>query len=322
MRYLIRLKPLEAYLFGGDITFGKLLTENEKKEGSDEGTYLVHSRLFPQQSALLGMIRKEFMIQYGLLTRKKRGEWVDKKEKAIKLVGDQKFDIFATNPQDFGTIKSLSPIFVIKNKKRYIKQVDIDSYEYHDGLLKGYNPKENIYDNFVSLDSNEKLKTKDIFLPITQIGNKKGGDKNSLYKKTSYKLQDGFEFGFYLECDDQLKESIVKLGADDSKFKLTVEEVKEETLSREKKNYITLLSDAYIKDLDEKDCDFAITSEISFRSLKNKKHVNKKKYNNPFEKSKKTYLYEKGSVFLNPKDSLIKKLNTKNLQKIGYNIYI
>jgi len=76
MKYLVTLKPLEPFLFGGNQTFGRL-------GDKEAGNYLVTSRQFPQQTALLGMLRKELMTQAGLLTRKRRGEWVDK-HKIIK----------------------------------------------------------------------------------------------------------------------------------------------------------------------------------------------------------------------------------------------
>jgi len=79
MRYKITLKPLEPFLFGGDNTFGKI-------GDKENGTYLVKSRQFPQQSAILGMLKKEMMIQDGVLSRKVRGEWVDKHLKNQKQI--------------------------------------------------------------------------------------------------------------------------------------------------------------------------------------------------------------------------------------------
>ena len=133
MKYQINLTPLEPYLFGGDTTFG---IKGDEKNSS----YLVYSRKFPQQSAILGMLKKEIMIQSGVLTKKVKGEWVDNKYKqqAATLVGSQKFDIFLNKPQDFGTIKNISPIFLIQNGKRYIKKVDIDNYPYKNKKLQNY----------------------------------------------------------------------------------------------------------------------------------------------------------------------------------------
>jgi len=82
---LITLKPLMPFFFGYENTFGKKGT-----------TYYVKSALFPQQSAILGMLRREILLQAGLLTRKLRDEWVDldKSEIAKKLVGSGKFKNF------------------------------------------------------------------------------------------------------------------------------------------------------------------------------------------------------------------------------------
>ncbi len=321
MRYLITLTPLEPFLFGGENTFGKLLSDNEKKTDPDSGTYLVKSRMFPQQSAILGMIKKEIMTQATLLTRKIRGEWVDTrhKKRAYELVGSQKFDIFSREIQNFGAIKSLSHIFLMKDDKKYIKKVDIDSYVYKDSLLQNYKPKNDIYDNFVQIDSDKKLSSDDIFQTVQQIGNKKNGGDNSLFKKSTYILKDNFTFAFYLESDFELKSSRVVWGAARRKFNMKVKK-QDSTLSyKDKKGYLTLLSDAYITlDDIQKYCDFAITSEISFQTLQNKKHATK---HNAFAKSKKIYLYEKGSVFINPTDELIANINNKNCQQIGLNIY-
>jgi CRISPR-associated protein Cmr3 len=315
MKYLVTLKPLEPFLFGGTQTFGTL---GDKEAGS----YLVTSRQFPQQTAVLGMLRKELMTQAGLLTRKRRGEWVDKHKKvdAINLVGYEKFSMREKELQDFGMIEKLSPIFLMQRGKRYLKKVDIDSHHYEDGVLKGYNPKENIYDNFVpvELDAGRKLKSEDIFKEINQTGNKKGGEDNSLFKKTSYILKDGFTFAFYIELDTALKSAMVSLGADRSAFMMDVKEDNATLDYADPKGYLTLLSDALIQVDIKSNCDFAITSELSHRNLKSKKSALQK---NTFEKSETVYLYEKGSVFINPSEPLLADLNQENLQQIGYNIY-
>ncbi len=313
MNYKITLTPLEPFLFGGDNTFGKLGDKTS-------GTYLVKSRQFPQQSAILGMLKKQIMTQDGVLTRKVRGEWVDKQDKkrAKKLVGSEKFDIEKSQLQDFGTIKNISPIFLTRNGKDYIKKVAIDKYIYKDGLLENYNPKENIYDNFISIDNLDMKTSNDIFKPIEQTANKKGGQENSLFKKTSYLLKDDFKFAFYLESDFELQNSIVTLGADQSKFKLKVTQTNDNLEYQDKNGYLTLLSDSYITIPIKNNCTFAITSEISYQSLQGKKHST---IHNKFEKSTKIYLYEKGSIFINSSKELIDNLNNKNLQQIGYNIY-
>ena len=310
MKYLITLTPLSPFFFGGDKTFGKL--------GDENSNYLVKSRLFPQQTALLGMIRKEMLIQAGFLTKRVRGEWIDShlKPKAKKLVGDTKF--LFNQEQSFGALKSLGAVFLMQGEKRYIKKVDIDSYEYSNGLLLNYNPKNDIYDNFISIDNQSNLDQSDIFEEITQVGIKKMGGDDAYFKKSAYSLKNNFKFAFFIESDFELKDSKVSLGADGSIFKMEIKPREERLSYQDKNNYLTLLSDSYI-DLDniKEACEFAITSEINFRYLKNR--FNDKK-NLEFNKSKKSYnFYEKGSIFINPKRELIDALNNKTIQKIGYN---
>lgn len=185
-------------------------------------------------------------------------------------------------------------------------------------MLQGYIPKEDIYDNFVSLDSATSKKTNEIFRSIEQTGNKIGGEENSLFKKTSYTLLDEFVFAFYLESEYALKSSIVTLGADRSSFKLEIKEVDTNLAYQDKNGYLTLLSDAYITVPLKDNCEFAITSEISHQNLTNKKHATT---HNEFSKSKKVFLYEKGSVIIKPSQTLLDNLNNPNCQQIGYNIY-
>lgn len=228
-------------------------------------------------------------------------------------------------------LKSISPIFLVRKRdgKRFIKKVDIDDFIYQDGLLQGYNPKVDIYDKFICIDDGkEKLSSSDIFRPKEQIGIKKSisqtDKENSYFKKTSYSLkgkpkEDEFKFALHIESDYELRDSFVTLGGEQSSFKMQVEECSDDKLEyRDKNGYLTLLSDAYIDIPIKENCKFAITSEISFNYLQNSFEGNQKR----FMKSPQTrFLYEKGSVFIEPSDELIDNLNNSNLRKIGYNIF-
>jgi len=309
MRYLITLKPLEPFFFGGDITFGKFGDENNS-------TYLVHSRHFPQQTALLGMIRKEMLIQKGFLTTKRNGEWIDKqlKEEAKEFIGDSKFEF--NTEQNFGVLKNISSVFLMQNGQKFIKKVK--NHQYKNGLLQDYNPKEDIYDNLIAIDNSESKKMEEVFKPVEQVGNSKFDQKDSLYKKTSYSLQDDFKFAFYMESNYELKDAFVFLGGEKSSFKMEVQVTEEHLEYKDEYDYLILLSDAFIDVSIKENCEFAITSEISFNYLQNEFDGNKR----TFKKSKQTrFLYEKGSVFIEPNGKLLTSLNNKNLQKIGLNHY-
>ena len=309
MRYLVKLKPLKPFFFGGEVTFGKL--------GDENSSYLVYSRLFPQQSAVLGMIRKEVLLQSTLLTTKADGESIneEKKEKAKELIGVESFDI-NSSLQDFGVIKEISPIFLLKENKRFIKKAKVGKYK--DGILEGYNPKDDIFDNFVCVDSDEVLTTDKIFEPVTQVGIKKTDKKedkeDAFYKKTSYLLKDDFCFSFYLEIDMELKSSYIKLGADSSVFKMDITKNDEELEYEDENGYLTLLSDCLITLPLKDNCEFAVTKEISYQNLNTK---TESKFR--FKKNEKVYLYEKGSVIIGANEKLLENLKNENLQKIGYN---
>jgi hypothetical protein len=190
-------------------------------------------------------------------------------------------------------------------------------------LLQNYNPKIDIYDNFVCLEDNTKLKSSQIFKEVMQVGIKKGGGDNAYFKKTSLLLEKDFKFAFYFDVDFELKNSIVTLGADKSSFKLEV--LKDSSLLeyKDKNGYLTLLSDALVTLPMREHCEFAITSELSYKNLTSMKGVQKNKQTklNSFQKSEQIFLYEKGSVFIGASSKFIENLNNKNLQQIGYNIH-
>ena len=161
------------------------------------------------------------------------------------------------------------------------------------------------------------MKASAIFKPIEQIGIQKGGGDDAYFKKTSYILKHNFKFAFYIESDFELKDSLITLGAETSSFRMDIKPDDSRLEYRDKHNYLTLLSDAYITLPIKEHCKFAITSEISFGYLQNEFRENKR----VFKKSQNIWLYEKGSIFIKPKPSLIENLKNKNLHKIGLNIH-
>ena len=95
-KYIIKLKPLTSYFFGGEVTFG---------DGSNQN-YLVKSNVLPQASALLGLVRYEVLRCNGLLSYGS-----DKKSEVDKLIGKNGFNL-ESPAEAYGAIKSISPIFI------------------------------------------------------------------------------------------------------------------------------------------------------------------------------------------------------------------
>lgn len=354
MRYLVTLKPLEPFMFGGKNTFGS-------RGDKEDGTYIVESNLFPQQTAILGMLQHEVLKQTGLLTRKRRGEWVDHQlvSRVKDAIGNEKFDPTFTHTQKFGAIKSISSVFLMQEEKRYIKKADTSLFAYSTvnkkPILDNFSEKKAyaLYDNYICLDNGASLKEKDIFTKVKQVGNQKTAmpsyrftkeeneaqksnqtkkdTDDAYFKKVSYTFEKGFKFAFYLDYEapenfnfpkstpdatfELSESSIVTLGADRGMFRMQVSKCDDphERLDYDSnKDELVLLSDSYITLPIDECAEFSITSEVESKYVKREKR-------GKFGKSEMYYLYEKGSVFVDPNEELIKQLNNKNLQNIGFN---
>lgn len=211
MKYLIRLQPIDAFYFGGNRSFSE--------------TYIVRSNLLPQQTQVLGMIRRAALEKHGLLqlTRKNGRHIIDDAE-ACSLVGDIK------KPAELslGKIKSLSPVFLVslddsdiadfhfvlpKDAGLQLKTTDdAASITSLSGMSKtgriwfeGFNPKDGLQQGFTSkqfwgkyrqhqteLARDDIIPTGDIYQEVWQTGIKRvqrrviEDEDGSLYKKCSY----------------------------------------------------------------------------------------------------------------------------------------
>jgi CRISPR-associated protein Cmr3 len=347
MKYLIKLKPLDKFFFGREQTFA-------------DDNYLAKSHYMPQQTQILGMLRKELLIQHGLLTRKRRGEWVDEHnyDQAKKLVGIERYDIASTNKPDLGTIKSLSPLFLVDkddalfyfSAKDYGLQLNsvqnnIPELVFRDSQ-KLYKEKDAKKLHTVLMSKEKTYNIDEVFLLDEQVGIKKnregGSDDNAFFKKSSYKLKKEFSFAFVLNIDTTLDDAIVSLGGERSLFEMKV--IKEHTLcnSYEDKtkemfkadpvSKLILLSDTYIDERNEdifNNSSFAITDTVALRTINSKvtkrksgtkrKDIDQKEYK--FQKSITYNFFKQGSVFYSHVDKLEELIKNDNLQTIGYNKY-
>lgn len=114
--YLIELKPISSFFFG---------TEDPKSD-DEKVNYFQRSAYFPQQTALLGMIRFQLLKQYGLLPIN------DNTDMASRLIGEKSFHVSSELPS-FGVINSLSPLMLLKddNKEDDIKEGDNKEEAYY-----------------------------------------------------------------------------------------------------------------------------------------------------------------------------------------------
>ncbi len=338
--YLVTLTPLEPFFFGGENTFG----EGEKSR------YYAKSELFPQQTQILGMLRKTLLKYGGYLKIHRRGEWVKKedKQKASNLTGS-KWKPFKNI--DLGVIENISHLMLRKDNEFFIKApfdhffeiereenesvyINDESKKYLYVLKKtsgeNFSSKDYLCDDFVS-NNGSLLKKDDIFKTITQVGNQKDkseDDKDKFFKKDLFCLKKGYAFSFFVNFKDtdEIKEIInnmqkdkvfVHLGGERSKFILKIEERDWDInfdISKKNISRVILLSDSFVDDEIFKKCDFALSSKKPFRYIE--KNISKN-----FSKSNRYFLLIKGSVFYTDKpDEIIKLIEqNKNFKKIGYN---
>jgi len=205
MKFLVRLKPLTPFFFGTDKTF------------SDETLHDVESSYFPQQTHILGMIRKYILQTNNLLTLRDRGRWVKNSrfKEAFELVGGYDKNNQSQTDESFGAINSISPIFIISTKDKHIKDyhfvapfdvgLDIEinksqSIYYVAGKkrdkiynIKNYNPKKGLvnalttskfWDDYINnnkdiLESN-LLSFDDVFKEVKQVGIKRDKQTKSV----------------------------------------------------------------------------------------------------------------------------------------------
>lgn len=99
----ITLTPTGRFFFGGETKFGDPGLDKRRT------TYVIHSQFFPQQTALLGMLREQLLLQNGLLRHTR--ERISDISAAHLLIGKTGFQISHAR-NDFGAIEQLSPVFI------------------------------------------------------------------------------------------------------------------------------------------------------------------------------------------------------------------
>lgn len=262
-RYLVTLKPVEAFFFGGERTF-EFYGENNKKELQNN---IVKSSMFPQQTSILGMLRKEILNIKKLI--KEDWDYKDSdKEKIKKYIGSESFNI-DRQEQDFGIIKKISPVFLaeINNEKyNFMMKIPKDHNKSLEKICKytplefstvgykcnfaeeihipiDYDGKKGISNDFVNIETGEIIKSEDVFkvddyIGIRLVDDKKITEKNSLFRLVKYKLNcdcnKDIRFVFTVDIDESLFDknekidgykSIVSLGGEGSYFYINFKKV-------------------------------------------------------------------------------------------------
>lgn len=349
--YLITLKPLDWFFFGGERTHGE----------GDKSDYLSKSNLFPQQSAILGMIRYQLLKQKDLLTTKGTVFDNETKEKINNLIGRQSFNLDNINEKaSFGTIEKISPLTIAEEtENKFYMPVPLDNgldvrfvgdidnlYLSGDVKTKIITSEKFNHKTFKNYDlwetkSAKTVSTADIWFRKTKIGITKQkaetDDEKNFYKQEYLFLKEQYVYAFYItiNSDEVLNPDKIFLGGQRSVFDMKVypapddsdaSELFRKTIPYEKKGEkIVLLSDTYIEDIKNLNnlCLFHWSYSVPFRNIQTT--TSKANYFIRPEKSIKHNFLQKGSVLYfeeENREEIEKSLNNNYLQSIGYNQYI
>lgn len=342
-KYFITLTPLDWFFFGGEKTLN----------GGQKADYFARSNKFPQQTAVLGMLRYQLLKQKGWL-KNSEGKSTASDEEMCDLIGKSGFSM--NNPNaTFGKIKKLSPVGLYgkelfipmpldKNQEISFEdaKVQMNNVEHNALLLVDKFDHKNYcnYDKWISKQYEKE--SKDIFESKMQIGITKNGDDDAFYKQEVFRLKDGFKFAFYAEIDEVLTPDFVYLGAQQSCFKMEVQVVEKsedivalyqqacpnESASIEGVKRIVLLSNSYVEELRKLQelCLFQWSNSECFRNMEQCDKGNLHSGAVRYKKQEVLYNFiSAGSVlyYQSKNEEAIKKmLNLAHLQTIGYNYFI
>lgn len=336
-KYFVEIEPIGYYFFGGERTF----TTNEKDKYNDIVTnYFAESNKYPQQTALLGLLRHTLLTLYNRLN----ASFEDK----TTLIGNNSF----TPGYDgsYGLIESISPLVIYQKENEpgrylYVKGIDNQAYYNHEfgfsnvpvlsfmnkhatetPVLEGYNYKNDL--DTVWTDGIELVAENDIFKkPLIKVGVKINSTDDGFYKQTFQALQKHHSFGCWVTFkealdDTKLQTILMPFGADQSTAKITfhsrIDNVFEQlntgirTVTK-----IVALSDAWIDQDSFNQINFGITNFTDFRFIKS---VQSNYYNKVSENKSTRYgLLTRGSVLYC--NSFLTELENSSLKRIGYNYF-
>jgi len=229
MTQLIELTPLADFFFGSEATFGQ----------GDNRHYYVRSKLWPQQTTLLGMLRYELLKSEPKAFDVAKDEIIDQ-DKATALVGPQGFN--GAMDTAFGLIEGISPVFLLNpegvpyflrsraflehsektwlGKKAGFKAnnllakanepAQVDGYQLNrryqnkkgETIEEPYDGKV-YFEEFLMSQNGKFVPLKEVFIKIHKTGNRKeyngASDDSGFFKQDLYQLKSGWRFAFLVE---------------------------------------------------------------------------------------------------------------------------
>lgn len=312
----ITLKPTDSYFFGGERTFDE----------GEQANYSAESNLFPQQTALLGLVRYLILEQCGALPLPIH------RNKANVLIGSKSF-VASEEAQDFGMIQQLGPLLMKKGDEyfRVTNSKEELSLDFNTNatlwtgsgsaaipIVADYDPKAHYPIKLVSLADGRSVDLEEVLETHEQVGIRKttdGSDNtDGFFKQTCYGLRPGYQFVFQIlttagqyeqtTYELQEQEGYVSFGGEQKQFSYRIAR-SEQLLSESWKqpdgsatsSRLVTVSDSWVDQKLYDHCEFSLAETTSFRTVS---------YDHHFRKSKPTRLnlLKKGSVLYPRKGQL------------------
>ncbi len=337
MNYLVKITPLEPYSFGNDQNF---VYPGEKSTGKE--SYFVKSKEEPEQTSVLGLLRYLILQNTGCL-RTDFSYSEEERQKMKECIGERSFSYLETEPQDFGLIKEVSPIFLLNEKEEIL----VKNPFHNTAEGSGYNPMPMECDietshGVMALPEKDKYKAKkghakgyinlttkeireDLFETMVVSGNRKNektdSDDGSFFKRELKILKKGYSFAVYANADKLPSKTVGYMGKKKSAFLIETRSVENVDLEQRVKEcfssgdtWFYALSDVVLQGAQEY-TNFCIVEEKYQRNLETVHDAN-----NRLKRLKKSevrhHLIQSGSVFYGKLDVITEH---KNATQIGYN---
>lgn len=210
--YRVTFTPSGSYFFGNEKNFKY---PNQENGGHFGELYYIRGENVPSQTTILGALR------YLALPPEKRTYNAAKDDSAKRYIGAESFSFESAEIQEFGAIKSVSPLFITDGKTDYIptpfdhnEEKSSKEYTpffvYHtvdtiDGIrlyTQEYNAKKGITDTWMSVKDG-KIESS-MFESEVRIGINTQQRENAFFKKEYKILKAECSFVVYAEIDTEI----------------------------------------------------------------------------------------------------------------------
>lgn len=301
--YEIRLTPIDKFFFGGESYF----------DDKDGVFYFQHSRRFPQQTTLLGMLRFQLLRNNGLFEDRDGKLTIVDTQRAEQVIGPESFN---GRNDGFGQVKRISPVFILE-KDKHDPLYAISQLEQETGgsaapvftmskgktslkqgieqdsipFVSNYSSKKGFRDVLVNKDRSY-VKPLDLVYDdreAPQIGiyknyrNQSKNDEEGFFKMQYQRFRPGYAFGCYIELGDDvvLTNEVITMGKERTSFSMAIRPLQQspfEAPSITAGDQVLLISDAWLSPQYFQYCQAVIGEAIPFRNL----HYSLKKDNNNY----------------------------------------